>query len=645
MCGIAGVIHTSDAVAVAAVRRMNDAQTHRGPDGVGACSVRVGAHAIALGHRRLAIQDLSPTGRQPMVNPATDDVITYNGEIYNVAELRAELAGHGAAFRSRSDTEVVLAAFARWGIACVERLYGMFAFALYAARERKLYLARDPMGIKPLYWTTSGGSFVFASELRAVLASGLVDVRIDRLGLESLFAYGAVVAPRTMVEGVHLLEPGTWAQIDVAGRAFKPQLQARRYWHFASTPRMEGSSKVVADEIRPALRESVQSHLVGDVPVAVFLSSGIDSTAISVLASEVRRGDLDTFTVSLAEDSKIDEAPVARRTAQGLGTRHHDVLLGERDALGLTTRWLDSIDQPSVDGLNTYVISGAAREQGIVVALSGMGGDEMFGGYATFREVPRLARAVRAARHLPRGLVRRVADRWAHGSATRAEKMLDFLDLKPSLESVCLWRRRLMSDAQMEALGLQSRRREDFLPPESDPHYGVPRDSAWAAVRALESRFYLSNMLLRDADVFGMAHGLEIRVPLLDRRVVDAALAFAPPAFDWGRRRVGKPWLVAALDGRIPPEVLGRSKRGFSLPQARWMRGPLREAFEARVDAVAGSGQLEPHAVRAIWERFLREPDGPAWSRAWLLGVVGQWLARTLSSETRPDASEAVAGR
>lgn len=358
MCGIAGVIHTSDAVAGAAVRRMNEVQAHRGPDGVGAYSVRVGAHAIALGHRRLAIQDLSPTGRQPMVNPTTDDVITYNGEIYNVAELRAALAGSGAVFRGRSDTEVILAAFARWGIACVERLYGMFAFALYAAQERKLYLARDPMGIKPLYWTAPGGSFVFASELRAVLASGLVDMRIDRLGLESLFAYGAVVAPRTMVEGVHLLEPGTWAQIDVAGRAFKPQLQARRYWHFASTPRMEGSSKVVADEIRPALRESVQSHLVGDVPVAVFLSSGIDSTAISVLASEVRRGDLDTFTVSLAEDSKIDEAPVARRTAQALGTRHHDVLLGERDALGLTTKWLDSIDQPSVDGLNTYVISG-----------------------------------------------------------------------------------------------------------------------------------------------------------------------------------------------------------------------------------------------------------------------------------------------
>ena len=628
MCGIAGIIHPSQSSALAGVRSMNEAQAHRGPDGDGTWHLRIGDVSLALGHRRLAIQDLSPAGRQPMGNPSTGDVVVYNGELYNVVQLRSQLAAAGALFRGHSDTEVLLAAFERWGIACLDRLFGMFAFALWAARERRLYLVRDPLGIKPLYWAANAGALVLASELRAVLSSGLVEHRVDPIGLQSLLAYGAVAQPRTMIEGVRLLPPGTWV-------AVRSGFRRKRLPHSTQTvlgvrrdaPRRDLSAASGRGTPHSAVG-AARSHLVSDAPLAVFLSGGIDSTAIAALAREAR--EIDTFTVRLAEDVEMDEAPIARNTAAALATRHHEVVVRERDALHLASKWLSSVDQPSVDGLNTYVIARAAREQGIVVALSGLGGDEMFGGYSTFYEVPRLLYAARAARRLPAAFSATIARRFASNSATRAEKLHDLLDLDASAVSISLWRRRLLSDVQMKALGFDDLGHRQFLPPECDPWYGVPSNSVWGAVRAVETQLYMSNMLLRDADVFGMAHGLEIRVPLLDRRVVDAALAYARPSLD-PRRTPNKPWLVEALAGRVPPEVLNRTKTGFVLPQARWMSGPLREAFEERIEATATSGLVDGRGVREFWERFFREPRGPAWSRAWMLGALGEWISRTRS--------------
>jgi asparagine synthase (glutamine-hydrolysing) len=556
-----------------------------------------------------------------MESPDTGDVIVYNGEIYNVAELRSELTVTGATFRSTGDTEVLLAAFARWGIGCVERLYGMFAFALWSPRSQSLYLARDALGIKPLYWWSRAGVLVVASELRGVLASGLVDRVVDRVAVQSLLAYGAVAQPRTMVEGVRQLDPGTWAKIHVADTS---GVHHSRYWAFNTNPRVELTSTSAVKELSTALAASVKSHLVSDVPLAVFLSGGIDSTCMAALGRDAR--EIDTFSVGLREDAAIDESGVAKRTAERLNTRHHEVVLGERDALGLVMDWLRCMDQPTVDGLNTFVISRAARETGIVVAISGLGGDEMFGGYSTFREAPLLARVGRVMSRAPSS-VTRTGTRWFLASTTRAEKLGDLLvATRPSVVSATLGQRRLMSNAQMTALGLGEGAREDFLPPESDPLQGVPAGSDWAAVRAVETRFYMGNMLLRDADVASMANGLEIRVPLLDRRVVEVALSHARWAAD-PRTRPNKPWLVGALGRRIPVEVLQRRKSGFSLPQARWMAGPLRALFEARIQTLAKSGLLDPRGVLGVWEGFVRE-GGHAWSRAWLLGVLGEWVGQ-----------------
>ncbi|SIO55263.1 asparagine synthase (glutamine-hydrolysing) [Singulisphaera sp. GP187] len=641
MCGIAGVWASDGRTAEAAVRAMTATQTHRGPDDQGVMTFNVPSGHLALGHRRLSIQDLSPLGHQPMENPETGDWIVFNGEIYNYPDLRAELVSGGARLRSRCDTEAILHAFARWGTGAFDRLEGMFALGLYVARERRLLLARDPLGIKPLYYAWDRGAFAFASELRGLEASGLVDPEIDRAALASLLAFGAVPGPLTMLREAKILDPGSWVSLDLAGSRPEERrpLRAVRYWDFPAPRDHPFDRARTHDEIRALLTSAVRSHLISDVPVGVFLSSGLDSTAIAVLAAEARQGDLDTFTIAREGDPESDEGPVARDTAKRLGVRHHQIDLTESVARRLAEDWLASLDQPSVDGLNTYIISHAVRQRGIIVALSGLGGDEVFGGYTTFREVPRLARLARAARGVPRG-VRREMARLLYSGKTKAQrqKAVEMAGEAPSVPGLYFRRRRLLSDAEMAGLGLRSHElglNDSYLPELSQPDRGLFKDDPVATVSVLESRFYMGNMLLRDSDVFGMAHGLEIRVPLLDRRLTDYAYAL-PGALRVDRGGPNKTLLAGALEGRLPPPLLALKKRGFTLPQARWMAGPLRDLFEGFIDATRRSGLVDPAGVDTIWRDFLAEPNGSTWSRAWIVGVLGAWLNRRSANPVDP---------
>lgn len=636
MCGIAGVMCSSPAVAVRAVRRMNLYQAHRGPDDVGSYFSRVGEKSLSLGHRRLAIQDVSASGHQPMVNERTQDVVVYNGELYNVAELRTELAGRGVVFHGRSDTEVLLHGFEHWGVGCLERLCGMFAFALFRPRDQKLFLARDPLGIKPLYFARSPDGFVFGSELKGVLASGLIEGRVDREGLASALAYGAVAAPRTMIEGVRMIDAGTCVEVDLSadGRS-----RNHVYWTFPGGAARRGSADVVGCALREHLQRAVASHLISDVPVGVFLSSGLDSTAVAVLAAEARQGDIDTLTVSLAEDPAIDESRAAAETAQLIGARHHAVRLGSSEALELTRSWLASIDQPTVDGLNTFVLSRAVREHGIVVALSGLGGDEMFGGYSSFREVPRWASWAHMVRPIPMAQRRRAAEWWIGGA--RGRKAGDLAASSGSILDLYLRGRRLFSDVDMQRFGFDEPARftAGFLPPEVDASSWVTSNDTWASVRRLETQLYMGNMLLRDADVFGMRNGLEIRVPLLDRRVVDAALGWTQHRRD-RVRDANKPWLTRALGESLPRHVLHQKKRGFSLPQAKWMCGVLRDEFESHMTTLARSGLLDPTTVWEPWNSFMSGHDTSAWSRAWLMATVGAWYGHSMQPLGAPASSD-----
>lgn len=628
MCGIAGVfLNRSEVDNV--VGAMTRAMVHRGPDDQGIECFSTPGGWLGLGHRRLSILDLSAAGHQPMRHVETGNWVVFNGEIYNYPQLRSELEAAGAYFHSHCDTEVILHAYARWGTDCFARLHGMFAIGLYDQAGKRLLLARDPLGIKPLYYAQGSWGFAFASELRSLAASGLIDQSLDRRALAGFLAYGAVQQPLTLYRGARLLEPGSWAEVSLTQPAGMARLSApSRFWRF-TTAGSDGDYREAIITLRDALSNAVRSHLMSDVPIGVFLSSGLDSSTLATLSVEASSSPVRTFTVGFADHQAIDEGPIAAETARLLGVEHHPILLDEAEALRQTQRYLGVFDQPTMDGLNTYIISGAVRAQGIKVALSGLGGDELFGGYPSFTQVPSAARWLSRAAVIPVWARRRLAGlAYRRHAKAQRQKALELVTTPPTVRALYFRRRRLFSDLELDLFGLSPGVMDldaTYLPPESLPDADIADLDPRAAISVLESRFYMGNMLLRDADVFGMAHGLEIRVPLLDRTLIDQVYGL-PGAWRAPRDGQNKPLLADAMAGRLNARLQGLPKRGFSLPQAAWMAGPLRPLFEHLIGRVAESGLVEAGAIRGLWDDFLADQNGPTWSRAWAVGVLGAWL-------------------
>ncbi|KXF78720.1 hypothetical protein ATN84_02785 [Paramesorhizobium deserti] len=624
MCGIAGIFTQDRAAAARALHRMVEAQRHRGPDGSGESIVPFGSGILALGHTRLAVIDVSSAGAQPMVHPVTGDRLVFNGEIYNHGLLRHELAARGCVFRGTSDSETLLHALVEWGADCINRLEGMFSFAFHRAATGELLLARDPLGIKPLY-LARGRDLIFASEVRALLRSGLVPRETSARGLAGLLSYGAVQHPFTLFEAVRSFPAGCWQRFHADGRVDDPI----RYWAPARPDPIRDMASTVA-AVRETVDAAVRDHLISDVPLGLFLSSGLDSSIVAGMASR-HVPDLRSFTVGFADNPDMNELALAGKTAALFGLRHTECLINGGDALNAVTAWLDALDQPSIDGLNVYVISKAARERGIKVALSGQGGDELFGGYSTFRDVPMLQRMMRPISALPPALRRRLAEIATIGrSASTKAKASAIAGCDGDLVSLYMQRRRLMTPAQLSRLGLDhvtAGLTADFHDPrEIDALAIEENDPAWT-VSLLESRFYLGNMLLRDGDANSMAHGFEVRVPFLDRRLIDLT-ASIPAHIRLPGKGSPKHLLRAAFTDILRPELLSQPKSGFALPIGRWMTDPLLDICREGVETLKGCGLLEPAGVDAIWDIFADEPETPAWSRAFLCVVIGQYLQR-----------------
>jgi asparagine synthase (glutamine-hydrolysing) len=561
-----------------------------------------------------------------MVNEATGDILVYNGEIYNAPALRDLLETDGLQFQGHSDTEVLMRAYERWGMECLTRLRGMFAFALWDARRSRLIIARDPMGIKPLYYAAKKDSwFVFASEVRALLQSSLPDARIDRRSLAGYLAYGAVQEPLTIYEGVFSLPRGCWQERDDRGNV----VTEGRYWQF---PLPEDSQRGrhladVVEEGRGILQESVRRHLLSDVKVGLFLSSGLDSTALLGLTPE--KHNLDAFTVSFPDHPEYNEVLAAKAAAELSGVRHHECQVSDSTALDWIQKALVCMDQPSMDGFNSYIVSRAVREHGIAVALSGLGGDEVFGGYELFHRVPRIYNALSWLMPFPESV--RTTAAWlatAFTNDTVRQKAHEIAKVNPGLIGLYFRQRRLIGDSAMETFGFQAETlclSEDFQVPELQ-YEGcyVPADLL-SSVARLDAAFYLKNILLRDSDVFGMANSLEIRVPFLDRDLIE--WAFRLP----GDVLLPKGAPLKYLLRKICAEVYGNlpvasSKRGFVVPISAWLRGPLREVMEASLSTLRDSGLLDITGINNVVETFRREPDSPAWSRSWALVTLGSWL-------------------
>ena len=624
MCGIAAVVGAyAPEVAEGAVSAMTRAQQHRGPDDEGVEVISTQGGSVALGSRRLAILDLSPAGHQPMRDEATGNVLAYNGEIYNFLELRAELEAKGHSFSGRGDTEVVLIGYREWGRGVFDRLRGMFGLALWDAREQRLMVARDHLGIKPLYYSFTDQGFVCASELKALLAGALVSPSLDRRALGGYLAYGAVQEPLTIVEQVKVLPAGSWLEIDVHGK----KSNEGRYWDFPQIEASRSSEAELVERGRELLERSVSRHLLSDVPLGVFLSSGIDSTAIAGLARKMSDQDVHAFTVSFPGAGNLDEGPIALRSADRLGLVFHDIAVDEATCMSWVEAGLDSMDQPAMDGLNTYIVSRAVREAGLTVALSGQGGDDVFGGYQSSQLIPKFERLSPLTKVVPasvRGpLVELLTRHRGYASSTKAGDIAAANDLTGRY----LMLRRALADRDLRSLGFDAGALgldRNFLHGAIRPGAYVADDPV-ASVGRLETSYYLGNTLLRDGDVYGMANSLEIRVPFLDRDVVDWAFSIPGSAL-LPKGAKPKHLLRKMCADFLGPDQLDMPKRGFGLPMDEWLKGPLKRLKEEGLMTAIDSGLVTGDGVRAVEANYGRDDYRSAWTRIWTLVALGRWL-------------------
>ncbi len=554
MCGISGIFRLSGGPPPAEeeLRRTLDAMAHRGPDGRGQWSSADGC--ALLGHLRLAIIDLSPLGAQPMASADGRFHITFNGEIFNYRELRAALPDRGSGLRTQSDTEVIMAWFALEGPRAFGRLRGMFALAIYDTLERRLTLARDPLGIKPLYYQSDAGAFRFASQVKGLLAGGAVREALDAAGTVGFLLWGSVPEPHTWVRGVRALPAGHALVVTDATHAVP-----------APEPFPPVSAQDSEGDLASLLSDSVRAHLVADVPVGVFLSAGLDSGLIAALAQRVASEPLRTFTVVVPQwrGTERDEGSLAAAVAKALGTRHQERELDRDEFRALWRQHLEAMDQPSIDGFNTYLVSKLAREADLKVVLSGLGGDELFGSYPSFRDVPRWHRTARAL-----GMVPGLTNAWPRlATALRPgqPKLRGLASLGTSLAGAYLLRRGLFLPDELATLLPRPFLEEGLAaydPVADAARHIVDTGDAWHAVHTMESALYMRNQLLRDSDWASMAHGLELRVPLVDAWLERgmAALDFEPG------RSLGKAAAVAMVAPALPPAVFSRRKTGFALP-------------------------------------------------------------------------------
>jgi len=628
MCGLAGIFVADDShhepKAVAA--RMQSKLLHRGPDDRGLYLSQ--QRSCALAHTRLAVLDLSSAGRQPMSLADGRYTIIFNGEIYNYRELRQELERDlersGEQFFSRTDTEVILRLFARSGTESFDRLRGMFALGVWDEQCQRLIIARDRFGIKPLYYFASNDAFLCASEVRALLASDLVTRKLDPAGLAAYLRFGSVQDPLTLISGVKMLLPGHYL---IAERhAGVIQVHETAFAHpiaNAEEQTEQPDRKNAASELRQVLEDSVRRHLLSDVPLGVFLSGGIDSSALVALLKQVGKvGQVGndtpkTFSVIFPEGD-FSEAKHARLVAETFATDHREILLTEDRLQSLVPAAIAAMDQPTMDGINTYVVSNAVKEAGVTVALSGLGGDELFAGYPSFRRAYHLKKLA----VIPQSLRESAAalGQAAFNGSARRQKFWRMLESDCSARAAYTISRELFTSAEIHALLSGA---DGGMECESTSG----RADIVNAVSMYELQGYMANTLLRDTDQMSMAHGLEVRVPFVDAAVVGYILGL-PGSWKIDRQRP-KPLLLDALDNQLPEIVWRRPKMGFTLPFERWMLASLRDELEstlARPGALSQIG-IAADGVYSAWRCFVDHPQRQTWTRPWTLYVLDRWCA------------------
>ncbi|HYL69054.1 MAG TPA: asparagine synthase (glutamine-hydrolyzing) [Candidatus Limnocylindria bacterium] len=620
MCGIAGLAAWEiDPRFYGAAERMAAALGHRGPDSQGVQDL----NECLLANTRLAIVDLSDRGSQPMCNEDATVWITYNGECYNAAELRPALLKRGHEFRSATDTEVILHLYEEYGDDFVTRLRGMFAFAIWDARAKKLLLARDRLGIKPLYFAIHRDTVLFASEIKALLASELLPRKLDPAGTRAFLELGHIPPPWSPIRGVRPLDPGHIGIWQEGGFRVKP------YWRLPAPTKgkMQKRPGEVSSDLREILLESSRLQLMSDVPIALFLSGGVDSAVLGALMQRAGANQLTALTIGFEEES-FDESDASQRTAELLGLSRRVIRLPASRITDSLDHAIWAMDQPTVDGINAYWISRAAAEAGFKVALSGQGGDELFGGYESLAWFDRFSHLAGWLRPVPQMVGRGLLDHAAF--PFRWRKLSYLVGADDSFVAAQLAVRVLFPEVDVRAL-LTGELTRGNSHSEAAVHI-----QEWASqtkgqnlperIAFLDFPAHLEARLLRDGDAMSMAHSLEVRPVLLDHAVVEYVMAL-PISLRLGKKQL----LLDAVGKWLPPELhvdlCGRPKRGFTFPFARWLGGALRETIAGafRPDRLAASGVLNSDTVQKLWCRYLENPESVGWSRVWSLFVLARW--------------------
>ena len=588
MCGISGILRfaSHDDHLETRIKLMQTVLKHRGPDDAG---IYIASdRQSALAHTRLSILDLSSAGHQPMSTGDGRYSITFNGEIYNFQQLRQNLISQGEKFQSQTDTEVILKLYQRVGSDCVHHLRGMFALAIWDDWEKTCFLARDPLGIKPLYYWQSGSTLVFASELRAVIASGLPKVKLSPEGLYGYLIAGSVPEPYTLIADIHCLAAGHWLYWQ-DGNTSKKQ-----YWQIDFTPK-EVSPLESREIVNAALVDSIKHHFISDVPVGIFLSGGIDSTAILALASQTQQSQLSTYCITFAE-SEWNEGELAQKIANHFGSNHTEFQVTASFARSIFPSFLAAIDQPTIDGFNTFCVSKVAHDMGSKVVLSGLGGDEVFGGYKSFQTIPKMVEISKRLYTIPlvaNGLGTCLAG-W--GNSPKIKRFGDFLKHPPTFSSAYRSFRGIFSDREAFAIVKQMLGESFIYHQQLDDNHDTPEDR----VSFLELSGYMRNQLLRDSDVMSMNWGLELRVPFVDKDLIEA-VAVIPSNI---RLASGKSLLTQSVP-ELPDWVINKPKKGFSFPFEKWMQTEFGDYFQD-----------------------LNIPQGISlqlWYRRWSLAILKNW--------------------
>lgn len=615
MCGITGIARFNQRqLAEERVRVMNRCIAHRGPDAEGLWSNNL----CVLGHRRLSIIDTSAQGNQPFHFDQDRLVVIFNGEIYNYLELKNELAA-GFSFQTQTDTEVIIAAYLKWGTDCVSHFFGMFAFALFDRDSNQLMIARDRLGVKPLYYAQTSDGLVFASEIRALLSTGLIEKKIGLNELCDYLRYQTVHAPASIIEGVHMLMPGHFMLVSIDG------FTIQRYWDATShrahiSPGVSRSE--VLQHIEDLLTSSVELRMRADVPFGAFLSGGIDSSIVVGLMSRISEHRAKTFSITFHE-KEFDESPYSELIAHKFKTDHTPIRLRANHFLELIPDALNAMDHPSGDGANTYVVSKVTREAGVKMALSGLGGDEVFAGYDVFKRM--MALEQKAWLNLTPKVLRKSAGallRSIKPSVATDKLALALGSERLDPEHLYPLTRQILFEDDIQRLTNSSRNAENPMRLLSSTVFNSDLPLL-SKVSVMEMETYMQNTLLRDADQMSMAHALEIRVPFLDHRLVEYVLGVSD-TFKYPH--TPKELLTASVGDLIPREIIDRPKMGFTFPWALWMRNELNSFCESQLQALEAVQALNHAEVMTLWKRFMNNDKHITWSRIWPLVVLGHWV-------------------